>query len=79
MIRFHTSRLFSPEDKLMFGNWLEYREMEAFEACDSIWHRNGGEFAKKIPRTSFESEIWFLLWPVVARLVLDEVDSELGQ
>ena len=26
MIRFHSSRLFLPEDKLMLGNWLEYRE-----------------------------------------------------
>ena len=47
MIRFHSSRLFLPEDKLMFGNWLEYRDMEAFEACDAIWQKNGEEFAKK--------------------------------
>ena len=47
MIRFHSSRLFLPEDKLMFGNWLEYRDMEAFIACDAIWEKNGEEFAKK--------------------------------
>ena len=47
MIRFHSSRLFLPEDKLMFGNWLEYRDMEAFKACDAIWEKNGEEFAKK--------------------------------
>ena len=47
MIRFHSSRLFLPEDKLMFGNWLEYRDMEAFNACDSIWQKNGEEFAQK--------------------------------
>ena len=47
MIRFHSSRLFLPEDKLMFGNWLEYRNMEAFKACDAIWQKNGEEFAKK--------------------------------
>ena len=47
MIRFHSSRLFLPEDKLMFGNWLEYRDMEAFKACDAIWQKNGEEFAKK--------------------------------
>ena len=30
----------------MFGNWLEYRDMEAFKACD-VWQKNGEEFAKK--------------------------------
>ena len=38
---------FLPEDKLMFGNWLEYRDMEAFEACDYIWKKTGEDFAKK--------------------------------
>ena len=47
MIRFHSSRLFLPEDKLMFGNWLKYRDMEAFKACHAIWQKNGEEFAKK--------------------------------
>jgi hypothetical protein len=47
MIRFHSSRLFLPEDKLMIGNWLEYRDMEAFKACDAIWQKNGEEFFKK--------------------------------
>ena len=46
-IRFHWSRLFLSEDKLMFGNWLEYRDMEAFKACNAIWEKNGEEFAKK--------------------------------
>ena len=46
-IRFHSSRLFLPEDKLMIGNWLEYRDMEAFKACDAIWQKNGEEFFKK--------------------------------
>ena len=43
----NSSRLFLPEDKLMFGNWLEYRDMEAFKVCDAIWQKNGEEFAKK--------------------------------
>ena len=47
MVRFHSIRLFLPEDKLMFGNWLEYRDMEAFKECDAIWQKNGEEFAKK--------------------------------
>ena len=44
MIRIHSSRLFSPENKLMSGNWLEYRDMEAFKACDAMWQKNGEEF-----------------------------------
>ena len=47
MIRFHSSRLFLPEDRLMFGNWLEYLDMEAFKACDAIWQKNGKEFFEK--------------------------------
>ena len=54
MIRFHSSRLFLPEDKLMFGNWLEYRDMEAFKACDAIWQKNGEEFAKKYAEMSVD-------------------------
>ena len=47
MIRFHSSRLFLPEDKLMIGNWLEYRDVEALKACDAIWQKNGEEFFEK--------------------------------
>ena len=47
MIRFHSSHLFLPDDKLMFGNWLEYRDMGAFKACDDIWQKNGEDFSKK--------------------------------
>ena len=41
MIRFNSSRLFLPENNLMFGNWLEYHDMETFKACDAIWQKNG--------------------------------------
>ena len=37
MTRFHSSRLFLPEDRFIVGNWLEYRDMEAYEACDKVW------------------------------------------
>ena len=47
MLRFHSSRLFLPENKLMYGNWLEYRDMEAFNVCDELWQKNGEEFAAK--------------------------------
>ena len=47
MIRFHSSRLFLPNEKPMLGNWLEYRDMESFKVCDKIWQKNGEEFAEK--------------------------------
>lgn len=47
MIRFHSSNLFLPKNKFMYGNWLEYRDMDAFKVCDEIWQNNGEEFAAK--------------------------------
>jgi len=47
MTRFHSSRLFLPEDKFIIGNWLEYRDMAAYEACDKVWQETGEEFAEK--------------------------------
>ena len=44
MIRFHSSRLFMPDDKLMVGNWLEYRDMEAYETCNTLWQENGAKY-----------------------------------
>jgi hypothetical protein len=56
MIRFHSSRLFLPEDKLMFGNWLEYRDMEAFRACNAIWQKNG-ELYVDVKFTSYRGQV----------------------
>ena len=39
MTRFHSSRLFLPEDRFIIGNWLEYEDQEAFAACDKIWQQ----------------------------------------
>ena len=39
MTRFHSSRLFVPEDRFIIGNWLEYEDQEAFSACDKIWQQ----------------------------------------
>ena len=47
MIRFYSSRMFVPEGKLMFGNQLEYRDMESYEACDKIWNENAVSFGEK--------------------------------
>ena len=47
MIKFHSSRLFLPEGKLMVGNWLEYKDMAAYESCNKIWEKNCEEFFAK--------------------------------
>ena len=47
MTKFQSSRLFLPEDRFIIGNWLEYRDMEAYEACDKVWQESGAEFAEK--------------------------------
>ncbi len=47
MTRFHSSRLFMPEGKFMVGNWLEYRDMAAYEACDKVWQESSEAFAEK--------------------------------
>ena len=57
MIKFHSSRLFLPEGNLMRGNWLEYRDMAAFEVCDKIWVKNGEEFFEKYGEIMAEVKI----------------------
>ena len=47
MTRFHSSRLFLPEDRFIVGNWLEYRDMEAYEACDKVWQETTADFSEK--------------------------------
>ena len=57
MIKFHSSRLFLPEGKLMMGNWLEYKDMAAFEVCNKIWEKNGEEFFEKYGEMMTEVKI----------------------
>ena len=47
MTRFHSSRLFLPEDRIIIGNWLEYRDMTAYEACEKVWQETTAEFSEK--------------------------------
>ena len=47
MTKFYVSRVFNKGDKYTIGNWLEYRDMEAYEACDKVWQESGAEFAEK--------------------------------
>ncbi len=47
MTKFHYSRLFLPEGKFIIGNWLEYRDIAAYEACDKVWQKSSAEFPEK--------------------------------
>ena len=47
MTRFHSSRLFLPEDRFIVGNWLECRDMEAYEACAKVWQETIADFSEK--------------------------------
>ena len=47
MTRFHSSRPFLPEDRFIVGNWLEYRNLEAYEACDKVWQEATADFTEK--------------------------------
>ena len=37
MTKFYVSRVFNKGDKFTIGNWLEYKDQDAFAACDKIW------------------------------------------
>ena len=37
MTKFYVTRIFNKGDKFTIANWLEYRDQEAFVACDRIW------------------------------------------
>ena len=39
MTKFYVSRVFNKGDKYTIGNWLEYRDQDAFTACDKIWQQ----------------------------------------
>ncbi len=52
MTKFHPSRLFLPEGKFIIGNWLEYRDIAAYEACDKVWQESSAEFPEKYGQLS---------------------------
>ena len=37
MIKFYITRVFNKEGKFTVGNWLEYKDQDAYLACDQIW------------------------------------------
>ena len=55
MTRFYVTRIFNKGDKFTIGNWLEYRDQDAFAKCNDIWReymsdliKDGPQFAPKI-------------------------------
>ena len=37
MIKFYITRVFNKEGKFTVGNWLEYKDQDAYLTCDQIW------------------------------------------
>ena len=37
MVKFYITRVFNKEGKFTVGNWLEYKNQDAYAACDQIW------------------------------------------
>ena len=50
MTRFYVTRIFNKGDKFTIGNWLEYRDQEAFAKCDAIWKEYMSDLIKDVPQ-----------------------------
>ena len=37
MVKFYITRVFNKDGKFTVGNWLEYKNQDAYAACDQIW------------------------------------------
>ena len=37
MVKFYITRVFNKEGKFTVGNWLEYKNQDAYVACDQVW------------------------------------------
>ena len=37
IIKFYVTRVFNKDGKFTVGNWLEYKNQDAYAACDQIW------------------------------------------
>ena len=49
MTRFYVTRIFNKGDKFTIGNWLEYRDQDAFAKCDAIWKEYMSDLIKDVP------------------------------
>ncbi len=52
MTRFYVTRIFNKGDKFTIGNWLEYRDQDAFSRCDAIWKEYMSDLIKDVPQFS---------------------------
>ena len=50
MTRFYVTRIFNKGDKFTIGNWLEYRDQDAFAKCDVIWKEYMSALIKDVPQ-----------------------------
>ena len=50
MTRFYVTRIFNKCDKFTIGNWLEYRDQDAFAKCDAIWKEYMSDLIKDVPQ-----------------------------
>ena len=50
MTRFYVTRIFNKGDKFTIGNWLEYRDQDAFAVCDAIWKEYMSDLIKDVPQ-----------------------------
>ena len=50
MTRFYVTRIFNKGDKFTVGNWLEYRDQDAFAKCDAIWKEYMSDLVKDVPQ-----------------------------
>ena len=50
MTRFYVTRIFNNGDKFTIGNWLEYRDQDAFAKCDAIWKEYMSDLIKDVPQ-----------------------------
>ena len=50
MTRFYVTRVFNKGDKFTIGNWLEYRDQDAFAKCDAIWKEYMSDLIKDVPQ-----------------------------
>ncbi len=49
MTKFYVTRIFN-KNKFTIGNWLEYRDQDAFAKCDAIWKDYMSDLIKDVPQ-----------------------------
>ena len=49
MTKFYVTRIFN-KNKFTIGNWLEYRDQDAFAKCDVIWKDYMSDLIKDVPQ-----------------------------